>query len=797
LTVDPLSGADTGSANEASSLIFISDASAEAERLSTALRAKGYSVFDVPLGLLVSRVAVQRPSLVICDADAPGALEVIQRVREVSTGARIAVLFVGEAGRNLEIHREALEVESSGSFSRPVDPELLVRKVESLIGAPSPAKSSPGSSPNRSPVLMAATRRPYRFEGPVSLRPSPVMSGPPPPSSPTSSGAPPPSTHPPLASVPPAAAVVPHARLSPELEMLLGRAEARVRQAQHGTPTLSTERLSPEAELDAILPPDLLAVLDEPLDLDDEDDDAEDGGFGTHGGSDPGGSRPGRTGQGSAAGTGTGGVHREGSGSPPPPSVHAHEPAPPSAVSPPPSAILEADDEAPVTPPAIRTRNPPPMSLRTSLDASEQARGEVTAAPTAPPPPGPSEPPSLTGINDFPPQIDEAQQASTKPPRPEREPQASTPTAAPTPAPLPPPTAAGFGVPEPRFEIPAVLGPGDAVRALARAVRARYTGAVAFEDSAGIRRVLFRDGDFVTAASGADNESLLMFLVQRGDLTNEAAAKLGRKLPQFGRHAGAALIAQGYLRQDELWNVLRAHAEWIVSRVASIDRGGASVEREVPARLTAEPGVFGGATGAEVLLEIVRRVIPPEDAIKRLGGAGTRLVAGPSEALLGECALPAEESEWVRDAQTLSVAEILERTGSRDFATVLYALTELGVLRSASAPPKVSPKTEPPAPDHLDDAALRARIELRRALVEEGDYFALLGVSRDATSYDVKRAYTTLRREFEPERVLSAKNADLREDLDLILEVLDEAYDILSDQVRRERYRRALEASPR
>ena len=171
--------------------------------------------------------------------------------------------------------------------------------------------------------------------------------------------------------------------------MLLGRAEARVRQAQHGLPSIPSERLSPEAELDAILPPDLLAVLDEPLDLDDEDDEAEDGGLGTHGGSDSGGSRPGRTGQGSGGGTGTGGVHgRDGSGSPPPPHVQVHEPAPPSAVAPP-SVIDAGDDEAPVTPPAIRTRNPPPMSLRTSLEPSESTRGEITAAPTAPPP-GPS-----------------------------------------------------------------------------------------------------------------------------------------------------------------------------------------------------------------------------------------------------------------------------------------------------------------------------------------------------------------------------------------------------------------------
>ena len=64
-----------GQAGEANPLIFVSDASAEAERLTTALRARGYSVVDVPLSLLVGRVAVQRPSLILCDVDADGALE--------------------------------------------------------------------------------------------------------------------------------------------------------------------------------------------------------------------------------------------------------------------------------------------------------------------------------------------------------------------------------------------------------------------------------------------------------------------------------------------------------------------------------------------------------------------------------------------------------------------------------------------------------------------------------------------------------------------------------------------------
>jgi hypothetical protein len=106
------------------------------------------------------------------------------------------------------------------------------------------------------------------------------------------------------------------------------------------------------------------------------------------------------------------------------------------------------------------------------------------------------------------------------------------------------------------------------------------------------------------------------------------------------------------------------------------------------------------------------------------------------QALLGECALSPQETEWVNEAQTISVGESTQRAGTRDFATILYVLSELGVLSSSSTPPRPAlraAKAEPVVRDVLDDAALRSRIALRRSLVDEGDYFALLGVSREAT----------------------------------------------------------------
>jgi curved DNA-binding protein CbpA len=102
-----------------------------------------------------------------------------------------------------------------------------------------------------------------------------------------------------------------------------------------------------------------------------------------------------------------------------------------------------------------------------------------------------------------------------------------------------------------------------------------------------------------------------------------------------------------------------------------------------------------------------------------------------------------------------------------------------------------------PSVDALDDEAIRARVRARMQLVDEGDYFAVLGVAKTATSYEVKRAFLELRRAFEPSRLLTPALGDLVEDVRKIASVLDEAYEILRDEGRRERYRRAIDAVPR
>jgi hypothetical protein len=797
---DPKSSPDGTGGSQGGALIFVSDASAEAERLSAALRARGYWVVDVPLGLLAGRVAVQRPSLVVLDADTPGTGEAVQRMQAASGEKPVEIVLIADGAAAGAEGRAELEQRAVGLFTRPINVDDLVSKIVELVGKPGHRSDAPSGPAARSPVLVAAARRPYRYEGgkarPLSGAPPPTLapSGPPsvPAGGPSPSQAPsgPPSTGRP-SSLPPggragsvvphAIGAVPHARLSPELELLLGRAEQRVRSVVNVPQPV--ERLSPDAEVDAVLPADLLAALDEPIQADDDDDDDDSvaGTAGTGGGSDTG-SRGSRGGTPAGGGTATGGRTTNAKDTTGVPGSRADAaPAPPP---PPEPSAPEFGNEAPTLPPAR------PMP-------SQPLSGPTTTALESLEPLLDSNPNRLPLPSEIPPTDDAI---STRPPRAEPPPTApgnAVPDRVPV-HPNPPPPSAPLQGRGALPDIPVSLGPGGGLRALARCVAARYTGAIALEDTVGIRRVVFRDGDFVTAASSAESETLVAFLVQRGDLSGEGAQRIARRVPPFGRHAGAALVAQGHLRQDELWPVLRAHAEWLLGQIMDLSSGAAGLEREVPQRLQAEPGVFGGATGAEVLLEMIRRTLKPTDAIAHLGGRDALLATGGARALLAECALSEADQTLASQADGMSVGELVKRAGNDEFACVVLALVELGILLVQGTSKRAAVREPEPASgwDPLDAEALRQRVAARRALVEEGDYFALLGVARDATSYDLRRAYQALRKDLDPERVLTATTVDLRGDVDAILEVVDEAYDILRDPVRRERYRRALERAP-
>lgn len=740
-------------AHNPSSTIFVSDPSAEAERLSQALRAMGYVVVDVPLSMLLARVSVQRPRLILVDADADGALESVERLRNLPDAEDIEVVFLGRAGCALAGPDDALAHEGSAFFDRPVDIPELIRQVEALAGEPVHDLSSARNHSTPPPSLPSSRTAAQATGGRDALGASSI-------------GAPlrPAGTDEPASSEPPLSlaqrasrrAVSIRTPLSSELEALLAEAEERV----GAQLALETNLPTPEEELDAVLPPEILSSLDAPL----EGENELEGKFieDAHGRVETGPYPAAHAGADAAAAETQGGGHSSPTTGNRAPNTSEAGPHPRDRFG------TNPGRSGAVSPkPQDGSQRPPPTEHQRGMgpDASSTLGSVALLADAA--------------------AIDAAVAKGAAAAR-----------------------AGGMGtslkaesVPPPNAPVrlpPIVLGETDAPLALARAIALRATGAFCVDSEEGVRRAVLREGDLLTAASGVDAESLLAFLGGRGDLPRERVEQLTGKVPPFGRHAGAALVAHGHLRQDQLWPVLRAHAEWILGKAILVRGGTAQIEAEPPGRLRSEPSVFGGSTGAEVMVEVVRRVIAPEDAIARLGGRAGRVCEGSHAGLLSECALDAAERDLLERMRGATLGATLQAASNPDFASVLYAISLLGVVeivRSVDGARGASASDEAEI-DALDEDAIRARVHARLEIVDEGNYFAVLGIAPDATGYEIRRAFLDLRRAFEPSRVLTPRIADLAEDVRKIASVLDEAYEILSDGARRERYRRAIFAAP-
>ena len=860
----------------------------EVVRAGNALRDYGYSVQAVDAADLVARMKVQPPVLLVAEVVS---LQVARAVLDTKSwvAANITELFLIADGEfdedgswsgpsqdesNLEdespsedeplvqdepVVQQDPSYEASDEpeknlaqrlrglatevFYRPVDVEQLAECAKALslhrrvnTAAPPSSSSLPMSEVPPTIGLMDVEEA-DRLLGMDGLPPAPLLSYPPPGQTsnpPGSSSSPPgvsawPSAVPqPLGGTLGNGAFAGPTSVSEELERLLAEAEQRVLSEEHS----ASDVPSPEAEVDAILPPEVLAALDDPLEVADDGLGSEHTPVGGTGGVSAGSSVGGTAGGLSAVGTSTstsgtsaGGTSAEGTVQrsrtsssdtgesvlpAEPVTAHGDEQEEPTVPPPSPSRTITPVPQDDIVPNQTPPRPGASATMRNPQGSSGGAvfnvpvswhRPDIQRRPEdgdATPVPSEGEyPPQLANERmTLPQQVVESQPVSPGPRTTMMGGQPYFATAEQVPTPRP-----GIDLEAPQdvgLQVPEVLTPEqDGLQVLGDCIAGRLSATLCFEYNGALCRAVMRDGDFVTCGSSADDESLLAFLMLRGDMPREVGMQMVGRIPPFGRHAAAALIANGFVGQDQLWVVLRAHAEWLLGRMACTQGGTCAVEAEPQGRLRAEPAVFGGATGAEVLVEVCQRVLPYEDAVARLGGNGVRLAPGPNEALVAECALSLDERALVERAQGRRLDEVLAEVGRAEFAAVLVALIELGVL---SVMPSIGrPEfagTSPGAPDPLDEEAVRKRVGARISTIQEGDYFEVIGVGRNATGYEIRRAYIEARRAFEPAHLLTAQTADLANDARLIIEVLDEAYELLRDTARRERYRRALEAVP-
>ena len=330
----------------------------------------------------------------------------------------------------------------------------------------------------------------------------------------------------------------------------------------------------------------------------------------------------------------------------------------------------------------------------------------------------------------------------------------------------------------------------DVATLLGRLLLTRFTGRVSFRRGTAEKTAHFDEGRPVFATSTLPHDRMGDLLYREGKITREQQARARDLVVESGRRMGEILVEIGFLKPRELLPAVRRHIEDIVYSLFAWDAGSfevtagdASGER---IRLTRHP--------AAIVLEGVRRKYGPERLEAGLGSVGA-VVSVRSQRQLQAIAAVADLSPLERmviqkldGERTLAEVADAAEVDHLGVLQLAFALVALGVAEVAvpGTATSLRPARSQALVGETDLAIDRQRVLAKQALVREADYFTLLGVRRDASSFEIRRAYEAARRDYAPTGFPPELQNELAASLGEINRLIDEAYQVLrDDRVRR------------
>jgi DNA-binding NarL/FixJ family response regulator len=335
-----------------------------------------------------------------------------------------------------------------------------------------------------------------------------------------------------------------------------------------------------------------------------------------------------------------------------------------------------------------------------------------------------------------------------------------------------------------------VRGVSDAAMLLAKMFGAGATGQIRFRRS-GFEKVVHVDqGRPVFASSSEPLDRMGELLVREGKITAAQYERCQTVVAESGRRMGEILVDFGYLKRRELLPAVRRHVEDIVYSLFGWDAGHYRIT------LDGEPCVERirlSRHPAALILEGIRRKLDRTSLERLVGPPSTVLEVSDRErlgAVINTSDLGPDERAALSAIDGQADLATVARIAGIDLADTLPLAWGLCVLGLA-----VARRTDTEIPDEstalvgeTDLAIDRERVRARSQLVAEADYFALLGVRRDATGFEIRRAYQAARRDFAIDSFPADLRRELAQELDDIANVLDEAYRVLRDDRLRTTY---------
>ncbi len=337
-------------------------------------------------------------------------------------------------------------------------------------------------------------------------------------------------------------------------------------------------------------------------------------------------------------------------------------------------------------------------------------------------------------------------------------------------------------------------GADDIAALLARLWRRGFSGALVLVRDQEEKRLQFDVGRIVFASSTEEADRMGELLLRQGKINSQQLADCREHVKASGRRLGEVLVDQGHLKPRELLPAVRQHLEDIVYSVFAWTDGNydALPEHTINERirLSSHP--------AALIVEGIRRKYDRQRLEACLGGMGQVLINTKVDEQLSTIAAadlsgPESEAQRLFDGEhTLHDVRAESELQGLRVAQLAYAWVCLGVAELVDRSSELRDERSSAAGylvGETDLAIDRQRVRAKHLLVQDADYFQLLGVRPDASGFEIRRAYESALRHFSFESFPAALQDELRAQLEEIGAVIEEAYLVLSDDQIRSKYR--------
>jgi CheY-like chemotaxis protein len=320
-----------------------------------------------------------------------------------------------------------------------------------------------------------------------------------------------------------------------------------------------------------------------------------------------------------------------------------------------------------------------------------------------------------------------------------------------------------------------------------------FAGALTIQRAQTRKVVFFDEGAPIYADSTLPFDGLGEFLVRQGLITRtqyERANSLAADGAD-GRSEGAILVDIGAIKLRELYPLVRRQVAEIIYSLFAWDHGEfelSSSGRPPDERIRID------ARPEALVIEGIRRKYGLDRLLDRVGHPELRYQWRQEDRGQSDFGsfLDAEEKVAFAMMDGLHDLAAIERKSGLS-RTRLYQLTYAAIVLDAVDLCAESPRTRSFEQTLSAEATIdRARVLAKHAQVLEGDYFALLGLPKDASAREVVVAHKQLMRRFDPAILPASLVEELSVQIAEIRYVLQEAHRVLTHEATCEAYRDAL-----